>query len=86
MSNVVTDGHVQYKASLELHMKLHMGGSIFHYQLTDYPGIFVTNSRDTSRAPTIRAVHFNNVEYATIHDAILAWKERKNANKPMQRM
>jgi len=62
------------KAKLQLHMKLHKGGSVYVWEATDYPGLQICDRRETSKDPVVRTITYKDQEYKTIADAVEAAK------------
>ena len=71
----MTEKKPGYRYKLILHMKLSKGGSYFRYELLDYPGIFIEDSRDTSAESVMRFIYRGESEYKTISEAVEAWKK-----------
>jgi len=70
-----------YRASMKLHMSLSKGGSVYGYELTDYPGVTITNRRDTRKDKWEQFAAYKEKQYDKIADAIKAWTADQKEGK-----
>lgn len=70
-----------YNAKLVLHLNMGSKGSVLTKELTDFPGITVSDTWDKKKRKNTRIISFDQKEFPKIEAAVSAWKE-KNAIAP----
>lgn len=69
-----------YKTKLVMHGKLEKGGSIFIYELVDFPGIQISDIRENRIAKVDRTIAYGEEEFSKISEAVEAWKSSGGIN------
>ena len=75
---------MSFAVKLNMHLKLGSGGSVYVRELTDYPGIIVTDVRPTAKDKVQRVIEWSGREYKTIAEAVEDYKEKQNENQTSQ--
>lgn len=70
----------KYAMTMQLHLKLANGGYSYHYELVDYPGIYVHRLKMDRNSKVEQAIIFENVEYTKPSHAVAAWELKKGSN------
>ena len=65
---------MSYESKLIMHASLTQGGSLYIRELTDYPGIVISDNREKRGYPIERNILFQDKEYKTLKEAIEAWE------------
>jgi hypothetical protein len=69
---------MSYAAKAVMFATLAKGGSMQISELTDYPGVHISRTREDRNAKTVQLVTYRENEFKTIAEAVEAWQKDQN--------
>lgn len=74
---------MSYAAKLVMHLNFGSKGSARQSELTEYPGVFVTDNYDKKARKATRGIFYNKEEFETLDSAVAKWKEDHEPRQPI---
>lgn len=66
---------MSFATKLLFQAKLANGGSLYNWELTDFPGVQVLDQKKDYKSKVQRTIGFGDQEFPTIAAAVDAWKK-----------